>query len=120
MAGPALSAPACRFYLAHKLGEGQMAKLYWVYILASRRHGARYTGITNNLGNRLHLHRRGSGSAHVKRYAIYRLVYAESFGDVREAVAREKEIKKWRRQWKIALIEAANPDWDDLSMHLLG
>jgi putative endonuclease len=97
-----------------------MAKLYWIYILASRKRGALYVGVTNDVSARLHSHRQGRGSIHVQRYAIHCLVYVESFADVREAIAREKQIKKWRRQWKIELIESANPDWEDLSLHPLG
>jgi putative endonuclease len=97
-----------------------MPTLYWVYILASRTRGALYVGVTNDINARLHLHRSGGGSVQVRRYAIYRLVYAESFADVREAIAREKQIKKWRRQWKIELIESANPGWKDLSLHPVG
>jgi putative endonuclease len=97
-----------------------MAKVYWFYILASRKRGALYAGVTNDVSARLHLHRLGQGSEQVQRYAIHRLVYVESFPDVRDAIAREKQIKKWRRQWKIELIESANPDWEDLSLHPLG
>ena len=95
-----------------------MEKVYWVYILASRRGGALYVGVTNNPGRRIHDHRTGHGSEHVHRYRIWRLVYAESFTNVWEAIAREKQLKKWRRQWKIDLIEAANPAWDDLYPHI--
>jgi putative endonuclease len=95
-----------------------MEKLYWVYILASRQNGAIYIGITNDLGRRIHQHRTGRGSEHAERYRIWRLVYSESYGDVREAIAREKQLKGWRRQWKIDLIERDNPRWDDLYVHL--
>jgi putative endonuclease len=91
-----------------------MEKLYWVYILASRPRGALYIGMINTLGRRVYHHRIGIGSIHVQRYRIRLLVYSESYRDVWEAIAREKQIKKWRRAWKIALIEKANPNWDDL------
>jgi putative endonuclease len=92
-----------------------MEKLYWVYILASRPNGALYIGITNDLARRVHQHRIGAGSIHARRCRIWRLVYCESYQDVREAIAREKQLKGWRRQWKIDL---DNPAWDDLYVHL--
>jgi len=94
-----------------------MGRVYWVYILASRRRGALYIGITNNPGRRVHVHRLGMGSEHATRYRIFRLVFIESYSNVREAIAREKQLKKWRRQWKIDLIESVNPNWDDLYRH---
>jgi putative endonuclease len=94
-----------------------MATTYWVYILASRKRGALYVGVTNDPGRRTFLHRSGMGSEHAFRYRIFRLVYLESFANIRDAIAREKQLKKWRRQWKIDLIEAANPEWDDLYAH---
>ncbi len=87
---------------------------YWVYILASKKDSVLYTGVTNNLPARVQQHRDGSGSGFAKKYFALRLVYAESFGDVNEALAAEKRLKKWRRQWKIELIERSNPDWQDL------
>ena len=95
-----------------------MANTYWVYIAASRRHGALYIGVTNDPGRRLHEHKTATGSAHAARYRIFRLVYLESYENVWEAIAREKQLKKWRRQWKIQLIESSNPDWDDLYGHI--
>jgi putative endonuclease len=92
-----------------------MERLYWVYILASRYQGALYIGVTGDIGARVYAHRIGKGSIHAKRYRIWRLVYAESFRDVHEAIAREKQLKKWRRQWKIDLIERSNPTWEDLN-----
>jgi putative endonuclease len=91
-----------------------MQKLYWVYIMASRRRGALYIGVTNHLGRRIHEHRIGIGSEHADRYRIWKLVYIESYADIREAIAREKQLKRWRRQWKFDLIERANDPWDDL------
>jgi len=87
---------------------------YWVYILASRWHGALYIGITNDIGRRAFEHRLGTGSTHAARYQIFRLVYYEHFQQVREAIAREKQLKKWHRSWKIELIESVNQRWDDL------
>jgi putative endonuclease len=94
-----------------------MERTYWIYILASRPRGALYIGVTNNLGQRVHAHRTGTGSVHAARYRIWRLVHTERFNDVREAIAREKQLKKWRRQWKIDLIERHNPTWEDLYQH---
>ncbi len=88
--------------------------MYYVYILTNRKHGTLYTGVTNNLAGRVDLHRRGLGSEFVKKYSLYRLVYAEPLDDVSEAIAYEKRLKKWKRVWKIRLIEKQNPDWRDL------
>jgi putative endonuclease len=94
------------------------AGTYYVYILASGRHGTLYIGVTNNLGIRLEQHRGGRGSEFVKKYAVHRLVHVETFASPIEAIAREKQLKNWHRDWKIRLIEEDNPDWSDLS-HLL-
>jgi putative endonuclease len=91
---------------------------YYVYILASRKHGTLYIGITNDLRARLELHRSGKGSEFVKKYGVTRLVYIEEYPSPEEAIRREKQLKNWRRDWKIRLIEEDNPDWSDLS-HLL-
>ncbi|MDA9494475.1 GIY-YIG nuclease family protein [Bradyrhizobium sp. CCBAU 11361] len=91
---------------------------YYVYILASRRYGTLYVGICNDLSNRLSLHRSGRGSKFVSKYGVTRLVYVETYASPSEAIAREKALKEWRRDWKIRLIEQENPDWRDLS-HLL-
>lgn len=91
-----------------------MTNSYCVYILASRSR-ALYTGVTNDIERRLQEHRRGSVPGFTSRYKIFRLVYCENFGDVRDAIAREKEIKGWRREKKIQLIQYRNPSWQDLS-----
>jgi putative endonuclease len=96
-----------------------MERVYWVYILASRPRGALYVGVTNDLGRRVYEHKTGVGSEHAWHYRIWHLVHAESYRNVWDAIAREKQIKKWRRQWKIDLIETANPTWDDLCQTLL-
>jgi putative endonuclease len=88
---------------------------YYVYILASRRYGTLYIGVTNNVTTRLEQHRAGRGSHFVKHYEVFRLVHVEEFASPQEAVAREKQLKNWRRDWKIGLIEENNPDWSDLS-----
>jgi putative endonuclease len=91
------------------------AGAYCVYILASRRHGTLYIGVTNNLPLRLDQHRRGRGSEFVKQYGVHILVHVEEFASPQEAIAREKQLKNWHRDWKIRLIEENNPDWSDLS-----
>jgi putative endonuclease len=91
-----------------------MDKTYWVYVLASRSRNL-YTGVTNNLHRRLIEHREGLVPGFTSRYRIFRLVHYEAFHDIRNAIAREKEIKAWRREKKIRLIEHQNPAWDDLS-----
>jgi len=91
------------------------AGAYTVYILANRQNGTLYIGITNNLAIRLSQHRSGHGSEFVKKYGVYLLVHAEMFASPQDAIAREKQLKNWRRDWKIQLIEKENPGWSDLS-----
>jgi len=86
----------------------------WVYIMANRYRGGTYVGVTADLVRRVHQHREGTGSGHVTRYGLTGLVYAERHEDIELAIAREKRVKKWKREWKLALIEADNPDWRDL------
>ena len=90
-----------------------------VYILASRRNGTLYTGMSGDLGDRLFKHRTGIGSQFVKKYNVTMLVYFEWHVLYVEAMRRETSIKKWKRAWKIALIESVNPDWRDLTESLL-
>ena len=87
---------------------------YYVYLLASRRYGTLYLGITNDLIRRVHEHQLKAVAGFSARYGVHRLVWYEVYDDPLTAITREKEIKKWRRDWKIALIEAGNPDWNDL------
>jgi len=89
--------------------------MYYVYILASRRHGTLYIGVTNSLQKRLEEHRNGQGSSFVKQYGVFRLVYVEAYERVEDAITREKQLKKWKRDWKIELIERENLEWRDLS-----
>ena len=93
-----------------------MARSFCVYILASCSRNL-YGGVTNNLERRLIEHREGKVKGFTTRYGIHRLVHFEQYEDVRYAIAREKEVKAWRREKKIALIESGNPTWDDLSVH---
>ncbi len=86
----------------------------WVYIMADRYRGAMYVGVTSDVIGRAYRHRQGKGSRHVSKYGILRLVYAERHEEIEPAIDREKLVKKWKREWKFALIEADNPDWRDL------
>jgi putative endonuclease len=87
---------------------------FYVYLLASRKHGTLYAGVTRDLVQRVHQHRSKETKGFTSRYGVTRLVWYEVYDDPTSAIAREKEIKKWRRDWKISLIENENPDWDDL------
>ena len=91
-----------------------MEKGGWVYIMANRFRGGMYVGVSADLVQRVHQHRKGTGSAHVADFHKTRLVYAERHEEIETAILREKRIKRWRREWKFALIEADNPGWDDL------
>ncbi len=87
---------------------------YHVYMLASRRHGTLYLGVTNNLGRRVWEHREKLYKGFSAAYGVDRLVWYEEYERIDEAIAREKSMKKWRRDWKIVLIEDCNPNWIDL------
>ncbi len=91
---------------------------YWVYIFASDRNGTLYVGVTNDLYRRVMEHREELVPGFTKRYGVKRLVYFEEHGDVEAAIAREKSIKRWRRAWKLQLIEQANPRWRDLWLEI--
>lgn len=86
-----------------------------VYILASQPFGTLYIGVTSNLVARLWQHRSGEVAGFTSRYGIHRLVRHELFDDMTNAISREKQLKNWRRQWKINLIQSENPDWHDLA-----
>jgi putative endonuclease len=89
----------------------------WVYMMADRYRGTIYTGVTADIARRAFQHREGQGSRFVAKYGLLRLVCAERYERIDEAIAREKAMKKSRRAWKIELIESANPDWLDLFEH---
>ncbi|HLE73685.1 MAG TPA: GIY-YIG nuclease family protein [Anaerolineales bacterium] len=91
------------------------ARGYFVYVMASYS-GTLYTGVTNDLERRVAEHKQGLTPGFTRKYGVSRLLYYEEFGDIYEAIAREKEIKKWRREKKVALFEETNPRWLDLSM----
>jgi putative endonuclease len=88
-------------------------RTYWVYIMTNHS-GTLYTGVTGNLARRVYEHRHRLVPGFAMRYRLDQLIYAESFAEVRDALAREKQIKAWRRSHKVALIDSANPEWIDL------
>lgn len=92
----------------------------WAYILASKRNGTLYTGSTTDIVRRVWEHRTGVIPGFTRRYAVTRLVWFEPHPIVAAAAARERRIKRWRRDWKIALIEKNNPDWEDLWPRIAG
>ena len=91
---------------------------YYVYMLASKRNGTLYVGVTNGLARRVCEHREGIGSKFTARYGVHLLVWFEIHSGVNQAIAREKQIKGWNRAWKLRLIERANPQWRDLATSL--
>ena len=91
-----------------------MEKGGWVYIMANRYRGGMYVGVTVDLIRRVHQHRTGTGLSHVADFDKTRLVHAKRHDEIASAIAREKLVKKWKREWKFALVEAANPQWRDL------
>jgi putative endonuclease len=97
-----------------------MPKTYYVYILASARNGTLYIGVTNNLTRRVWEHREGMIPGFTKKYDVKTLVHFEEFGDIGLAIHRETRLKKWKRRWKLELIEAANPGWHDLYETITG
>jgi putative endonuclease len=90
-------------------------KTYYIYILASKRNGTLYIGVTNDLERRIVEHKTKMFEGFTEKYDVNMLVYFEDFGDVDLAIVREKQIKKWNRKWKLRLIEKFNPEWKDLS-----
>jgi putative endonuclease len=100
--------PAIRVYLNTGMAGG------WFYLMTNRRNGILYAGVTSNLPRRAYEHRAGLLAGFTKRYGVKILVYCEHFDDIRLAIQREKTIKHWPRAWKIRLIHAENPEWNDL------
>ena len=92
----------------------------YVYILASRKHGTLYVGCTSDLPKRMFEHREGLAPGFSRDHEVKRLVYFEPHDDIEAAILRERQLKEWRRAWKIQLIEKENPFWDDLAVSLLG
>ena len=93
---------------------------YYVYILANRAYGTVYVGMTNDILRRVHEHKSGLVEGFTKKYGVHSLVYYETFKDPYNAISREKTLKKWKREWKVALIEKDNPEWIDLYDSLSG
>lgn len=91
---------------------------YYVYILASRYRGTLYTGVTNDPARRIGEHKAGAADGFTRKYKVTTLVYVEEYASIREARAREHVLKRWRRDWKFALIEKLNPSWRDLAQDL--
>ena len=94
-------------------------KSYFIYILASKKNGTLYIGVTNNLIRRVFEHKQNLAEGFTKKYSVHTLVYYEHAENIDSALEREKQLKKWRRQWKINLIEKENPNWNDLYETLL-
>jgi putative endonuclease len=94
--------------------------LYYVYILASRRNGTLYIGVSNDIMRRTWEHKSDLVAGFTKKYGVHILVWYEMYNDIDAAIAREKRMKRWNRDWKIALIEKANSGWNDLYDRLLG
>ena len=94
-------------------------KTAYVYILASNRNATLYVGVSTDLQRRVYEHRTGSVAGFTRKYHVHRLVYYESSEDILAAITREKQIKKWNRKWKLALIEKDNPEWRDLYEDIL-
>lgn len=96
-----------------------MHKQYFVYILASKKHGTLYIGATNDLVKRVYQHKNDLVEGFTKKYNVRILVYFETTNDANSMVERERQMKKWNRQWKIELIEKSNPEWKDLYEEIL-
>lgn len=96
-----------------------LMKDYYVYILAAEKNGTLYIGVTNNLLERVSQHKKKISKGFTETYSVSKLVYYEQTNDVRSAIEREKQLKKWNRQWKINLIESMNPNWRDLYPELI-
>ncbi|MGB9369953.1 MAG: GIY-YIG nuclease family protein [Xanthobacteraceae bacterium] len=92
-----------------------MMRRYFVYILANRRYGVLYVGLTNDLHRRMFQHRSKAVPGFTREHGIIRLVYFEEYASITEARARERSLKRWRRAWKLALVDKSNPEWRDLT-----
>jgi putative endonuclease len=95
-------------------------RVFYVDILASKKRGTLYIGVTNNIARRVYEHRTGDANSFTRRYGVFRLVYFETFPTVAEAIRRETMLKRWKRQWKIDLIENDHPEWFDLYRSING
>jgi putative endonuclease len=99
----------------HPGDTSSMSKTYYVYILASKRNGTLYIGVTNDLARRILEHREGLVPGFTKTYGVKRLVYFEAFDNIGQAIHREKRLKKYKREWKMDLIQQSNVAWRDLA-----
>lgn len=90
-------------------------KRFYVYILSNKRNGTLYTGVTSDLVKRIYEHKKNLVDGFTKKYSIHRLIWYEPHETAETAIIRERQIKKWKRQWKLELIERHNPQWNDLS-----
>ncbi len=97
-----------------------MAKEFWVYILANKRNGTLYIGVTSDLAKRVWEHKNKVVEGFTCKYDVDKLVYCEHHADAESALTREKQVKKWRRAWKLRLIEEGNPAWTDLYDEISG
>ena len=93
--------------------------VYSVYLLASKPHGTLYVGVTNDLVRRVYEHREGLADGFTKKHGVKTLVWFDSTGSIEAAITREKQLKNWKRSWKLALIQQLNPQWRDLYPELL-
>ena len=91
-----------------------MSKYYYIYIMASKKNGTLYIGVTSNLIKRIYEHKHNEVDGFTKKYAVHDLVYFELFENINEAILREKQLKKWKREWKLRLIKEHNPEFKDL------
>ncbi len=91
-----------------------LMRTYYVYMLASQRNGTLYVGVTSDLSRRVWEHKEGLTPGFTSEYGVVRLVWYEAYGDISDAILREKRVKRWRRAWKLRLIEESNPQWRDL------
>jgi putative endonuclease len=104
---------------AAHFGQQSPAMAGWVYIMTNRPNGVLYTGVTNDIVRRAYEHREGLMPGFTRRYGLKRRVYVEPYPDISFAIQRERNMKHWSRTWKVRLILATNPTWDDLYERLL-
>ena len=116
---PLLRIPSYAGIHEPRIAERAMLKTYYLYIMANKKNGTLYVGVTNDLIRRIWEHKNDVHEGFTKKYGLHRLVWYESTTDIEAAIRREKQLKKWNRQWKIELIEKENPNWDDLYEGLL-
>ena len=91
----------------------------YVYIMASKRNGTLYIGVTSDLAKRVYQHQTGETHGFTEKFRVHHLVYYEMYGTITDAIMREKTLKRWKRIWKLRLIEEVNPDWNDLAQEIL-